>query len=381
MATTPAAVRRFAFADLGPAAGLSLVSVLAGLFMPVSPPYRPADAVGLALGALAPLALLWRRRAPLRVLAVAGAAVPLTAALGYAVTTVQWVAWIALFTCFSHTEDLRRRVLAVTLTGLSVGGFALADGGAVGTLDYFGIAMCFGIATVAGDAARSRRIAAAAERVRVVAAAREQAAAADRVLAQERHRLAGELHDALGHAVNVMVMQAGVGRRVFTDNPEFAAQALVHIETVGRDALGELDRLLRVLHPDRAGEPAAEPALTDLAELAGRVRAAGRELVLNPAPVSLSPSGERALFRIAQEAVTNALRHTAAGRITVDIGQTADTVVLEVVNESPPLPAPTPGRGLVNMRERARLEGGLFEAGPVDGGFRVRAALPVAVRS
>jgi signal transduction histidine kinase len=176
-----------------------------------------------------------------------------------------------------------------------------------------------------------------------------------------------------------MVMQAGVGRRVFADNPEFAAQALGHIETVGRDALGELDRLLRVLHPDRDGEPAAAPALTGLAELAGRVRAAGRELVLSPAEVSLSPSGERALFRIAQEAVTNALRHTASGRITVELGQTADTVVLEVVNETPPLPAPTPGRGLVNMRERARLEGGVFEAGPVDGGFRVRAALPVAV--
>ncbi|GAA1401369.1 sensor histidine kinase [Catellatospora coxensis] len=379
MAVTPA--RRLAIADVGPAVGLSLLSVLAGLFMPVGPPYRPADAIGLALGALAPLALLWRRRAPLTVLAVAGVFVPLTAALGYAVTTVQWAAWIALFTCFSHSERWERRAAAVVLTGLSVGGFALADGGTVGTLDYFGIAMCFVIATVAGDAARSRRIAADAERLRTLAEAREQADAADRVLAQERSRLAGELHDALGHAVNVMVMQAGVGRRVFADNPEFAAQALAHIETVGRDALGELDRLLRVLHADRDGEPAAEPALTDLAELAGRVRAAGRELVLNPATVTLSPSGERALFRIAQEAVTNALRHTATGRITVDLGQTADMVVLEVVNETPPLPAPTPGRGLVNMRERARLEGGVFEAGPVDGGFRVRAALPAAVRA
>lgn len=377
MATTPA--RRFAITDVGPAFGLSLLSVLAGLFLPVGPPYRPADAVGLALGALAPLALLWRRRAPLTVLAVAGAFVPLTAALGYAVTTVQWAAWIALFTCFSHSEQWPRRIAAVALAGLSVGGFAVADGGTVGTLDYFGIAMCFVIATVAGDAARSRRIAAEAERQRTLAAARVQADAADRILAQERSRLAGELHDALGHAVNVMVMQAGVGRRVFADNPEFAAQALGHIETVGRDALGELDRLLRVLHPDRDGEPAAAPALTGLAELAGRVRAAGRELVLSPAEVSLSPSGERALFRIAQEAVTNALRHTASGRITVELGQTADTVVLEVVNETPPLPAPTPGRGLVNMRERARLEGGVFEAGPVDGGFRVRAALPVAV--
>ncbi|GAA2371837.1 hypothetical protein Cme02nite_63630 [Catellatospora methionotrophica] len=379
MAVTPAPARRFTTADVGPAVGLALVSILAGLFMPVSPPYRPADALGLALGALAPLALLWRRRAPLTVLAVAGALVPLTAALGYAVTTVQWAAWIALYTCFAGSGHWRRRAVAAALTSLSVGGFALADGGAIGTLDYFGIAMCFLIATVAGDAARSRRAAAEAERLRAAAVAREQADAAERILARERHRLAGELHDALGHAVNVMVMQAGVGRRVFADNPEFAAEALGHIENVGRDALGELDRLLRVLHPDRDGEPATpEPALTDLADLANRVRAAGRELVLNPAAVSLSPSGERALFRIAQEAVTNALRHTVTGRITVDIGQTADTVVLEVVNETPPLPAPTGGRGLVNMRERARLEGGLLEAGPVDGGFRVRAALPAA---
>ncbi|BCJ75714.1 hypothetical protein CS0771_52580 [Catellatospora sp. IY07-71] len=385
----PEALRRVPVSDLWLAVGLSAVSVTAALLLPVGPPYRPVGVVGAALSGVAPLALALRRTAPLPVLAATGAVVPLAAALGYPVMTVQWPAWIALFTCFSLGERWGRRAVAVLLTCLSVAGFVVADRGAVGTLDYFGIAMCFLVSTVAGDAARTRRAAAEAAHLRVLALARERTEAAERIIAGERRRLAEELHDALGHAVNVMVMQAGVGRRVFAENPQFAAQALAHVETVGRDALGELDRLLRVLHPDAATPPGREPAgggadgpapaLTGLAELADRVRAAGREVVLKPADVSLSPSAERALYRIAQEAVTNALRHSTGGPVTVEVTQLADTVVLEVGNEVPPMSAPVPGRGLINMHERARLEGGWFEAGPVGGRFRVRAALPAAV--
>ncbi|MBB4918871.1 sensor histidine kinase [Streptosporangium saharense] len=210
--------------------------------------------------------------------------------------------------------------------------------------------------------------------------ARERVALAEQVLLQERARLAGELHDALGHAVNVMVMQAGVGRRVFAENPAFGHEALGHIETLGRGALDELDRLLRVLDPVRDGTDRADvdPTTADLAQLAGWVRAAGRELDLDIGEVDLPASGARAVYRITQEAVTNALRHTAEGRIRIDLTQTGDRVLLEVTNEGDGFPEPVPGRGLVNMRERARLEGGDLEAGPVAGGFGVRAVLPVA---
>jgi signal transduction histidine kinase len=93
--------------------------------------------------------------------------------------------------------------------------------------------------------------------------------------------------------------------------------------------------------------------------------------------VELTPSGARALYRIIQEALTNAVRHTDEGDIRVHVGQTGDHVELDVFNQAPPATELVPGRGLVNMRERARLEGGHLEAGPVEGGFRVRASLPV----
>ena len=96
--------------------------------------------------------------------------------------------------------------------------------------------------------------------------------------------------------------------------------------------------------------------------------------------ISLTPGGARALYRIVQEALTNAVRHTSAGRIQVEVSQVADQVLLEVVNEGNGFRDPVPGRGLVNMHERARLEGGALEAGPVEGGFRVRAVLPAVRR-
>jgi signal transduction histidine kinase len=93
--------------------------------------------------------------------------------------------------------------------------------------------------------------------------------------------------------------------------------------------------------------------------------------------VELPPSAARAVYRIVQEALTNAVKHTPAGDIRVEVARAGSDVRLEIVNECSDLPHPTPGHGLVNMRERARLEGGDLEAGPVDGGFRVRAVLPV----
>jgi signal transduction histidine kinase len=164
-----------------------------------------------------------------------------------------------------------------------------------------------------------------------------------------------------------MVMQAGVGRRVFADDPAFAREALAHIETIGRDALGELDQLVRVVRP----------APPNLAQLAERVRAAGRDVRLAAEEVGLGAEHTHALHRIAQEAVTNALRHTDSGRIDVGLRRVGDTAVLEVVNEGHALDTGPPGDGLANMRERARLAGGELEAGPIDGGFRVRATLPV----
>jgi len=198
---------------------------------------------------------------------------------------------------------------------------------------------------------------------------------AERAVQDERIRWARDLHDAVGHAVNVMVMQAGVARRVFTENPGFAQEALRHIETVGRQALDELDRLLRSGGGSDDGGTAE-----DLVALAERVRSAGREVDLNLTPVPLSPSASRALYRIVQEAVTNALKH-GDGRIRITVRPDGERVIVDVHNSVEGVSAlAAPGRGMINMRERARLEGGDFEAGPVAGGFRVRATLPIRRR-
>ncbi|GAA3208400.1 sensor histidine kinase [Actinocorallia longicatena] len=336
-------------------AALAAGSLVFALATPAEPPYRDFDAAGLCIGLAGALCLAWIQSAPLPVLAAVCAILTGNAAAGYPVVFVQWLAWIALFGCFALHGDLTRRAAAAALAGLAVVAYVALDRGPTGASELTGIAMSFLIATVGGDAAHSRRA---------------------RVVLEERARLARELHDALGHAVNVMVMQAAVGQRVFAENPAFGREALRHVETLGRGALVELDQLLKVLDP-RSEAPVA----TDLAELAARVRAAGRELDLDDGGVDLPPGGDRALRRIVQEAVTNALRHSASGRIRVRLHQVGDEVRLEVTNEGTGFAEPLPGRGLANMRERARLEGGDLHAGPGLDGFTVRATLPARTRS
>ncbi|MCG8914581.1 histidine kinase [Actinokineospora sp. PR83] len=351
--------------------GFVVVAVAASVLTSAGPPYRAADALGVGFAVVAAGCLLWRRAAPIPVLGATALVVVANAAAGYPPTVVPWATWVALFTCFSVCTR-RYRAVAVAVTLAAVVGYAVFDRGEVQVETVFGVAMTFLIAVVAGDAVRSRGAAAAAEQARQ--------------RAEERTELARELHDSLGHAVNVVVMQAGVARRVFDDNPRFAREALGHIETVGRDALGELDRLVRVVRADRP-----PPGLAALAE---HVRAAGRELRLRAEQVELDEGPARALHRIAQEAITNALRHSDSGRIDVRLRQVGATAVLEVVNEGAHLPGDSPsrgaggpgrgqavpggrsGHGLANMRERARLAGGELEAGPFEGGFRVRATLP-----
>jgi signal transduction histidine kinase len=357
------------------AAGLVVLSLSSALAMPAGAPYRPVDGITLLLGAIGPAALLWRQTAPLIALTVAGSTVVVNAAVGGAIGFLDWPAWIALFTCFD-VGDRRYRTAAGAITVLAIGGYVAFDrGGPVGSLP--GIVIHFLLAMIIGDLS-SRRARTAAREAQRAAESRQQALAAERLLHQERARLARELHDSLGHTVNVMVLQAGVGRRVFADNPDFAHQALASIETVGRAALEELNRLLKVLQPDERGAPDPfSPTATDLADLVERVRSTGREVQLRTDAGELPEGTARAVYRIVQEALTNAVKHTAAGPIRVDVVRDGADVLLEVTNECDGLPEPVPGHGLVNMRERARLEGGVLEAGPVDGGFRVRAVLPL----
>ncbi|GGS12372.1 two-component sensor histidine kinase [Streptomyces aureoverticillatus] len=194
----------------------------------------------------------------------------------------------------------------------------------------------------------------------------------------ERNRIARELHDSLGHALTVAVVQAGAARAAA--DPEFTDRALKAIEDTGRHALEDLDRVLRVLRED--GRPARQrPTLADAGRLLDSARASGAKVDADvtgpvdglPGPVS------REGYRMLQEALTNVLRH--AGQVPVRVQVAADDglLTLDVRNALPAPTAPTGrgGSGLRGIRERATLLGGRAHTGPHDGDWRVRVELPL----
>jgi signal transduction histidine kinase len=255
--------------------------------------------------------------------------------------------------------------------------------GRVASGDIWGQWVLYGLALGAGVIVRHRRedgerLAARAGEVERTRDERVRQAASD-----ERARIARELHDVIAHSVSVIVIQAGVHRREVADPA--TREVLGSIELTGRQALGELRRLLGILrHDGDAAALAPQPGLRDLCELADRVREAGVEVDLDlpdeiepPAPgVALSA------YRIVQEALTNVLKHSGATRVRVSVDRRASALELSVVDNghADGHVSIGSGHGLVGMRERVSVYGGEVEAGPVpDGGFRVWARLPVEV--
>jgi signal transduction histidine kinase len=205
---------------------------------------------------------------------------------------------------------------------------------------------------------------------------------------EERTMLAHELHDSLGHTLTMMVVQSGAAGHVFDQDPEFARQALGNIETSGRQALGELDRILGLLREGDRGERAPQPDLSRIPALIDQLQVAGLEvrLVTEGAVDRVPREVSRYGYRIVQEALTNVLKHAGAVPADVRIHRTAGALEVEVCDDGPAGGPPASagatglggGRGLVGVRERVALLGGSVEAGPrPDGGFRVWARLPI----
>jgi len=236
---------------------------------------------------------------------------------------------------------------------------------------------------VVGDRVRLRRarIAELEERARRA----EQEADRERRLAaaEERTRIARDLHDSAGHAINVILVQAGAARLLSQQEPERSQAALETIEDVARETLGEIDQLVRALREDdladgRDGTIEPSPGLAALQTLAERHRTAGLEVSVRTrgSRRSLSPGLDQAAYRILQEALTNAARH-GDGSAEVEIAYEPRSLELSVRNPTRLDGAPGgPGHGIVGMRERAALLGGGLEASASDGHFRVRVHLP-----
>jgi len=212
---------------------------------------------------------------------------------------------------------------------------------------------------------------------------RERRLAAQMAAAEERSRIARELHDVVAHSVGVMVVQAGAARRTLDRQPEQAVAVLRSVEAVGREALAELRHMLGLLSGDQTDTGLRPlPSLRDLDALIERVRAAGLPVTsrVEDEPRALGPSVELTAYRIVQEALTNTLKHAPGARAEVVVSYRGHELAVEVADAGgrpaagPPAGA---GRGLIGMRERVAMLGGDLEAGKRGDGFRVSARLPL----
>jgi signal transduction histidine kinase len=253
----------------------------------------------------------------------------------------------------------------------------------ISTLIFLNLALAF--SWVLGEFVGARRAyhAELEQRLRLLETERDQQARI--AVAEERARIARELHDVVAHAVSVMVVQADGAAYAVHTQPELAERAVKTISSTGREALTELRRLLGVLRSEQAGgDRAPQPGTQSLSDLAARVRAVGLPVQLDivgnvddlPAGVGLG------IYRIVQEALTNSLKHAGPGTsATVRVARAGDRVDLTITDDghrtSRSLVGVSGGNGLIGMRERALVFGGTLEAGPREsGGWQVRASLP-----
>ena len=246
--------------------------------------------------------------------------------------------------------------------------------------NLFILPMLFAIGWLVGFALRERTEEAHAAEERAAQAEREREAAARVAVAEERARIARELHDVVAHAVSVMVLQVGAVRHGMADSPH--REALENVERAGRGALAEMRRLLGAMRqPDDELDLVPHPRLDKLDALAEDVRAAGLAVTLqvHGEAVVLPPALDLSAYRILQEALTNTLKHANARQAQVTVQYCPEEIRLEVSDDGRG-PAVTDGlgHGLVGVRERVKIYGGDMSTGPaVDGGFVLRARMPL----
>jgi signal transduction histidine kinase len=348
---------------------------------------RGLDAVGVVLAAIACVPLVARRRAPLAVLAVTTAASATLNGLGYALGP-PFGPTIALFYVAADERTASRRPQTASVvagaSALHIGVTAITRST---TTPILWAIIVWGGAWIAGDQLRQRRHrrADAAERARrrELELDRERRLAA----AEERTRIARDLHDSAAHAVNVILVQAGAARLLQGRDPTAVQEALSTIEDVARDTIGEIDQLIRGLRDDggaeRHGEAIEPPTgLAALGTLAARHRAAGSEIEIHVLgrPRSLAVGVDQAAYRILQESLTNAARHgTGPAEVKITYGARQLELVIANGMGMPPVAgaeATQSGHGILGMRERAALLGGSVEARSSNGRFRVHARLP-----
>ncbi len=349
--------------------------------------------VVVAIVTCAPIA--FRRRAPLTALVISAAGILTLLVVGWPEGTLPLAPLVLTYSVGAWCP-LRKAVVGLATITLTVVVIGLTDSpglnDAAGVLGVIGqYAAVWAIAV----ALRNRRAAGDAREREADERAEAERQSAARALAEERLRIAQELHDVVAHSMSVIAVQAGVGAHVVEERPEQAKAALEAISATSRGTLTELRRLLGVLRDsDGARSSAPAPGLADVPRLVDEVRAAG-------VPVSLRVEGaadcvhagvELSAYRVVQEALTNVIKHAGTPtRVDVTVRYLPGSLAVEVVDDGRGLaarraegdgaPADGSGHGLLGMRERVELWGGELSVGPAaGGGYRVKALLPYGER-
>jgi signal transduction histidine kinase len=359
---------------------LATTAELAQVIGATGTPSGPA----LVLAVVAGGALVLRRTAPLAVLATTGAATLAIFALGDDPSGVSGL--IALYTTAALCERRVSLAALVVAAVIAATGSALtADTPGRETSAWFGsiiaVTLTVGIWALGAYAQTQRRYRRELQE-RAAYAEREREQLSRIAVHEERASIARELHDIVAHSVSVMLVGVRGARDVLRTSPDAADDTLARVEKSGEQSLAELRRILALLRePEQRPESHPQPSLSELTELVASYRAAGLPVRLEVTGESTPlPGGvELSVYRIVQEALTNALKHSDATNVTVTLAFRDDDLELEVVDDGAATPgAATTGQGLIGMRERVALLGGELEAGQRGGGgFRVAARLPV----
>src|SRR3954454_18953983 len=361
-----------------------IVTVLAGTAL-VEVLVSGGSVLDAVVGAAVALPLLARRRAPLLVLVA-------VIALGYAGyargasvggSLQAWIVLnVALYSVAAHCER-KRAIAGAVIVAAFVLLFeipALVEGGRVD--DLAGEWLFLGGVWLLGRWVRRRRQRTVVLERQAADLEADRSALAREAVADERARIAREMHDAVAHSVSVMVLQAGAAEQVLAAAPERARESLVTIQDTGREAIVELRRMLGLLRDPVAGAALApQPGVGRLDALLDQIRAAGLpvELTVEGEPRRLPPGIDRSAYRIVQEGLTNTLKHAGPARASVRIRYGDATLELEVLDDGRgPSSATGGGFGLLGMRERAALYGGVLDAeARPGGGYALRARLPL----
>ncbi|MFI6052336.1 sensor histidine kinase [Streptomyces violascens] len=350
---------------------------------------RPATWADYALTSLAVLPLVWRRRAPVAVtLAVLAAGAVYKLTLDGPGQPLPYPGLVALYSV-AALSPVRKRISVAALVAVLIGpSVALNTQDAKELMFSFFV---FGAAYALGRLTHTRQAYTAAVEDRAAQLERANRIEAEQATARERARIAREMHDILSHAVSIMIVQAEAGPVAVRAAPARAEAAFEAISETGRDAMVQLRRMLGVLREETAPDAprAPQPGMAALPALVERVSLDGGPSVAyqtKGAARPLPPAAETTVYRIVQEALTNAVKHAAASAVSVQLAYSTRELTITVLDDgggAAPVPGAVPGtgtgHGLIGIRERAAAHGGTASAGPgPDGrGFEVRAVIPL----